>query len=438
MSKPETRIGLPLLPALRSALRRRRRDRGRYRPHRARRSGRRALARLHLPEGVRTEGLAGGSRPAAPPADSRGRRLPRGVVRRGARSRRDAPARDSRRARPRRDRVVHRQSRTRTTTPRIALPPALPARARYRAGASRRRASTSFPKMVSSALMFGAPLAIPVADIDHTDFLLVLGANPLASNGSLMTAPDFPGRLAKLRERGGRLVVVDPRRTETARDRRRHLFIKPGARRLSALRAGARALRGEARRARTARAVHEWRGSRRGAGARTSRPRRSRTRRASTPRSIRRLAREFAGAERAACYGRIGTCTQEFGTLASWLVDVLNVVTGNLDRPGGALFPRPAHFPASDEPRKRRPRSLRTLEEPRARAARVRGRTAGRDARRGDRLGRRRARARARHGRRQPGALDAERQAAREGDRGTRVRRLGRPLPERDDAASPT
>ena len=207
------------------------------------------------------------------------------------------------------------------------------------------------PKMVSSALMFGAPLAIPIADIDHTDFLLVLGANPLASNGSLMTAPDFPGRLAKLRERGGKLVVVDPRRSETAAIADEHLFIKPGSDayllfallqvlfaeklvdlgRLAPFTNGVESV-AELADGFAPEAVADVTGI--------------------DAAAIRRLARGFAGAERAACYGRIGTCTQEFGTLASWLVDVLNVVTGNLDRPGGALFPRPAHFPADDEPRK--------------------------------------------------------------------------------------
>jgi anaerobic selenocysteine-containing dehydrogenase len=207
------------------------------------------------------------------------------------------------------------------------------------------------PKMVSSALMFGAPLAIPIPDIDHTDFLLVLGANPLASNGSLMTAPDFPGRLAKLRARGGKLVVVDPRRSETAAIADEHLFIKPGgdayllfamvhvlfAENLVDLGHLAPFTNGVPRVAELARGfAPEAVAGATGIDAAT----------------IRRLAREFAAAERAACYGRIGTCTQEFGTLASWLVDVLNIVSGNFDRPGGVLFPRPAHFPADDKPKR--------------------------------------------------------------------------------------
>jgi len=210
---------------------------------------------------------------------------------------------------------------------------------------SRRRFSASsidqLPKMLSCAAMFGGGLTVPIADIDRTDYLLVLGANPLASNGSLMTAPDFPGRLRALRARGGRLVVVDPRRSETARLADRHLFIRPGTDalllfamvqvlfeeglvrlgRLEPLVRGVDAVRTLAKEF-PPEAV---------AGA-TGIP-------AGT---IRELARELAAARSAAVYGRIGTCTQEFGTLASWLVDVLNALTGNLDRPGGAMFPRPA------------------------------------------------------------------------------------------------
>ncbi len=200
------------------------------------------------------------------------------------------------------------------------------------------------PKMLTSCLMFGAPLAIPVPDLDHTDHLVVLGANPLASNGSLMTAPDVPRRLRALRERGGRLVVIDPRRSETARVADEHVFLRPGsdafllfglvhvlfAEDLVAPGPLASCLQGlDEVRALAADFAPEAVAPRCGVPAET----------------IRRLARELAAAPSAAVYGRIGTCTQEFGTLASWLVDVLNVLTGNLDRPGGALFPRAAHSP---------------------------------------------------------------------------------------------
>ncbi len=197
------------------------------------------------------------------------------------------------------------------------------------------------PKHISSGLMFGAPLTIPVPDVDRTDHLLILGANPLESNGSLMTAPDMRGRLRRLRERGGRLVVVDPRRSRTAEDADEHVAIRPGtdAHLLAAMASTlfAEGLVAPGRLASHLSGVEEVRAALA----------------ALTPEAvapvcrvdaatIRRLARELAAAPTAAVYGRIGTCTQEFGTLASWLVDVLNALTGNLDREGGAMFPAAA------------------------------------------------------------------------------------------------
>jgi anaerobic selenocysteine-containing dehydrogenase len=196
-----------------------------------------------------------------------------------------------------------------------------------------------FPKQMASALMFGTGTTVAVPDVDRTDHLLVLGANPLASNGSLMTAPDMRGRLRALRSRGGKLVVVDPRRSRTAEEADEHHFIRPGTDaqllfsivwtlfadgladpgvRLTGLCNGIDELRRLAAPF-TPEAVSTVCGI-------------------SAP-EIRRIAHELAAAPTAAVYGRIGTCTQEFGTLASWLVDVLNVLTGNLDRAGGAMFP---------------------------------------------------------------------------------------------------
>ncbi|MGQ4266838.1 molybdopterin-dependent oxidoreductase [Nocardiopsis changdeensis] len=201
------------------------------------------------------------------------------------------------------------------------------------------------PKHVSCGLMFGDPLAIPVPDLDRTDHLLMLGANPVESNGSLCTAPDFPGRLKALRARGGRLVVVDPRRTRTADLADEHVPVRPGtdAYLLFAMAqtlfaeglADPGALAGHVEGLAEVRALSEE----------------------FTPEAvasvcgvdadrIRAMARDLAAAPTAAVYARVGTTTAEFGTLTSWLVDVLNLITGNLDRPGGALFPRPAHRPA--------------------------------------------------------------------------------------------
>ncbi|MFD7536641.1 molybdopterin oxidoreductase family protein [Streptomyces sp. NPDC059819] len=194
------------------------------------------------------------------------------------------------------------------------------------------------PKHVSSGLLFGDPFAIPVPDLDRTDHLLLLGANPLESNGSLCTAPDFPGKLRALRRRGGSLTVVDPRRTRTAKLADRHVAIRPGtdalllaaiaqvlfAEQLTALGALEAQAEGVAE---VAHAIGEFTPEAVGPVCDVE------------PDAIRDIARELAAAPTAAVYGRIGSCTVEHGTLASWLVDVLNVLTGNLDRPGGALFP---------------------------------------------------------------------------------------------------
>ena len=198
------------------------------------------------------------------------------------------------------------------------------------------------PKHVACGLVFGHPLAIPVPDIDRTDLLLLLGANPLESNGSLATAPDWPGRLEAIRERGGRVVVVDPRRTRTAEHADLHVPIRPGTD--AALLAGiACALFAEGL-ADPGHLAEHVDGDRRVSRRRwpASRPSASRRSPASRPTTVRSLARELAAAPTAVVYGRIGTHTTAYGTLAAWLVDVLNVLTGNLDRPGGAMFPHAA------------------------------------------------------------------------------------------------
>ncbi|WP_020139342.1 molybdopterin oxidoreductase family protein [Streptomyces sp. 351MFTsu5.1] len=197
------------------------------------------------------------------------------------------------------------------------------------------------PKHVSSGLLYGDANAIPVPDLDHTDHLLLLGANPLESNGSLCTAPDFPGKLKALKARGGTLTVVDPRRTRTARLADRHIAIRPGTDALL-LAAMAHVLFEEdlvdtGELAPHLQGLDELREAVRDF----------------TPEAVaaacdvdasltRTLARELAAAPTAAVYGRIGSCTVPHGTLASWLVDVLTILTGNLDRPGGALFPQAA------------------------------------------------------------------------------------------------
>jgi anaerobic selenocysteine-containing dehydrogenase len=198
------------------------------------------------------------------------------------------------------------------------------------------------PKHVACGYLFGSVFAIAVPDIDRTDFLLILGADPYSSNGSLWTVPDAPGRLKALQARGGRFVVVDPRRSRTAKAADRYVPIRPGTDvflllgmvhelfaadlvapgRLASYVDGVAAVRDL-----VAPFKPEAVAPRCGVDAET----------------IRDLARQLAAAPRAAVYGRIGTTTVAYGTVTSWLVDVLNVLTGNLDREGGAMFPLPAH-----------------------------------------------------------------------------------------------
>lgn len=199
------------------------------------------------------------------------------------------------------------------------------------------------PKQFACGLLFGDTLTVPVPDIDRCDYLLMLGANPMVSNGSLWMVPDFRGRLREMQERGGRLVVIDPRRTETAAAANAHHFIRPGtdAHFLLAILhvlfrdgladpgAAAAYVDGFDRIAALARDVSLERMSARCCIAIDV---------------VEEIAVQLAGNERAAVYGRVGTTTQKHGSLASWLIEVINVVAGNLDRPGGAMFAKPPAF----------------------------------------------------------------------------------------------
>ncbi len=197
------------------------------------------------------------------------------------------------------------------------------------------------PHMLASLLMFGHQLMFPVPDLDRTDFFLMLGANPLASNGSLMTAPGVERRLKELRARGGRLVVVDPRRTETAAIADRHLAIRPGSDALLLL-ALLQVIHAEGRVA-PGRLAAFTDGLDDVAGLVADfTPESVSAATGLEAGSIRELACDFAAAPRAIAYGRVGVSTQAFGGLCAWLINVLNVVTGRLDAVGGAMFTRPA------------------------------------------------------------------------------------------------
>lgn len=195
------------------------------------------------------------------------------------------------------------------------------------------------PQYMSSQEMFGHFFVLPVPDLERTDHLLILGANPAVSNGSLMTAPGIRERIRAIRRRGGRVVVIDPRRTETARHASEHVAVRPGGdpylllAMLNVIFAGGRASLG--RLAGRCEGLEQLR-----AAASAWTPERAAAHAGVQAQTIERLAREFAAAPTAVAYGRVGVCQQQTGSLTHWLINALNAVTGNLDSPGGAMFPK--------------------------------------------------------------------------------------------------
>ena len=197
------------------------------------------------------------------------------------------------------------------------------------------------PHHLVSLWCFGHMLLHPIPDVDRTHYFLMLGANPLASNGSIWTVPDVRQRLKDLQSRGGKLVVVDPRRTETAELASEHLFIRPGSDAAFLLAMIHVLFRDDLVAPgplgdftdgldEVAAAVSElspdWAAPLTGIEAD----------------DIVRIAHELAEAEAGICYGRMGVSTQAYGALCQWAIQVINVATGHLDKPGGSLFTRPA------------------------------------------------------------------------------------------------
>jgi len=197
------------------------------------------------------------------------------------------------------------------------------------------------PHHFASQFMFGHSFLLPVPDINRTQYFLVLGANPIVSNGSIMSASGMPDKIKALQERGGKMVVIDPRKTETAQKGDRHVFIKPGTDvfflaailhvlfqndlialdKLPDWIKGTDELDGIFNRFNPEKVVEI-----------TGIP----------SNSTITIAREFASASSAVCYGRLGVSTQLHGTLCQWLINLINIVTGNFDREGGAMFSNPA------------------------------------------------------------------------------------------------
>jgi len=202
------------------------------------------------------------------------------------------------------------------------------------------------PRQLACGLMYGSGMSNAVPDIERSDLLIVLGANPVVSNGSLWTVPDFRGKAKALKTRGGRLVVIDPRRTETADLADRHLFIRPGGD-VFLLLGMAQVLFAE-KRVRLDRLADHVAGLAELAAAVAPYPPEAVAARCGiAAAAIRELAREFAAAPRAALYSRIGSCTQDYGTLASWLVDAIAILAGHFDAEGGLMFPKSAAFAAN-------------------------------------------------------------------------------------------
>jgi anaerobic selenocysteine-containing dehydrogenase len=202
------------------------------------------------------------------------------------------------------------------------------------------------PRHVSSGLLFGHWMTVPIPDIARSQWLMVIGANPLASNGSMWTVPDFKGKAKAMQARGGRLIVIDPRRTETAAMADEHHFIRPRGD-VYLLLGMLHTVLGQGWD--KLGAAHDWV---QGLDAlreavKPFSPERMQDHCGIDAATIHRLAYELAHTPKAAIYGRIGTCTQEFGTTNTWLMDVLNIVTGHLDEEGGTLFAKAAAFAAN-------------------------------------------------------------------------------------------
>jgi anaerobic selenocysteine-containing dehydrogenase len=197
------------------------------------------------------------------------------------------------------------------------------------------------PRFATSYWLYGSSLAIPVPDIDRTNYFLCIGANPLVSNGSLMTAPDVRSRLRAIRARGGRVVVVDPRRSETAEAADEWVPIRPGTD-AALLLAMVRVLAGEGKVdvARIDRIADGW--QRIAAAIEPFTPERAADWTGVPAAVIRRLAHELADAPTGAAYTRAGVCNTRHGTLATWANDILNLATGRLGAVGGWMFTDPA------------------------------------------------------------------------------------------------
>jgi anaerobic selenocysteine-containing dehydrogenase len=197
------------------------------------------------------------------------------------------------------------------------------------------------PHHIASLKMFGHQMLIPIPDIDHTDYLLILGANPAASNGSLLTAPGFSQKIKEIQKKGGKVVNIDPRFTETSKISSEHYFINPGKDALFLMsllhvifNENLHEIGHLESHLKGIEVIQEL--------VKEFSPEDTSNKIGISVDEIKKIARDFSYANTAVCYGRMGVSTHEFGGICQWLVNVLNIVTNNTDKVGGAMFTKAA------------------------------------------------------------------------------------------------
>jgi len=197
------------------------------------------------------------------------------------------------------------------------------------------------PHHIASLLVFGHQMMIPIPDIERTDYLLILGANPAVSNGSMLTAPGFSNKIKAIQKRGGKVINIDPRYTETSRISSEHHYISPGKDALFLL-AIINVIISEnlSQKGHLENHLKNWDAIKE--IVKGFEPNKVENHIGITANNIVKIAKDFANAKTAVCYGRLGVSTQEFGGMCIWLVNVLNLITDNTDKIGGAMFTLPA------------------------------------------------------------------------------------------------
>ena len=197
------------------------------------------------------------------------------------------------------------------------------------------------PHHIASLKMFGHQMLIPIPDIERTDYLLILGANPGASNGSLLTAPGFPQKIKSIQKRGGKVINIDPRFTETSKISSQHLYINPGKDALFLLSLlhviFDQGIEDKTHLSNYLKGLEEIKEI-----VKEYSPKKTALLIGIDSLEIQKIAKDFMNSKTAVCYGRMGVSTQEYGGICQWLINVLNIVTNNMDKVGGAMFTKPA------------------------------------------------------------------------------------------------